>query len=109
MPITIENDVWIGANAVILKGVKIGNGAIIGAGTIVRDDVPPYAICIGNPGRIVKYRFDDEIIDLLLKSKWWMLNKNELEEHEDLFKRDFTENNLENKELLRKFCLKCPK
>jgi acetyltransferase-like isoleucine patch superfamily enzyme len=108
-PITIGNDVWIGANAVIIKGVKIGTGAVIGAGTIVKDDVPPYAICVGNPGKIVKYRFDDEMIDLLLNSKWWMLKKNELEEHEDIFKRDLTENNFETKELLKKFCLKCQK
>jgi acetyltransferase-like isoleucine patch superfamily enzyme len=109
LPITIGNDVLIGANAVILKGVKIGSGAVIGAGTIVMDDVPPYAIYVGNPGKIVKYRFDDEMIDLLLNSKWWMLNTNELEEHEELFKRDFTENNLETKELLQKFCLKFQK
>ncbi len=67
----IGNDVWIGSKAIILQGVKIGTGAIIGAGAVVTKDVPPYAIVVGVPAKIIKYRFDSEIIDKLLCTKWW--------------------------------------
>ncbi|WBV61539.1 CatB-related O-acetyltransferase [Chryseobacterium camelliae] len=69
--VVIGNDVWIGANAIILDGVKIGDGAIIGANTIVTSDVESYAIIVGSPGKLVKYRFLQEEIDYLLKFKWW--------------------------------------
>ncbi len=61
--IIVEDDVWIGKNALILSGVKIGRGAIIGANTIVTKDVPPYAIVVGNPQKIIKYRFSQDIIE----------------------------------------------
>ena len=67
----IGNDVWIGQHATILPGVKIGDGAIIGANTVVSKDVPPYTIVVGNPGVVKKYRFDEETIKLLLELKWW--------------------------------------
>lgn len=66
----IGNDVWIGTGCTIFNNVKIGDGAIIGAGSIVRKDIPPYAIVVG-PSCIVKYRFPKEIIDKLLVMKWW--------------------------------------
>jgi maltose O-acetyltransferase len=65
-PTKINDDVWIGANSVILPGVLIGQGAIIGAGSIVTKDIEPYSIVAGNPARIIKKRFDDETIKLLL-------------------------------------------
>ena len=67
----IGNDVWIGANVFIVDGVKIGNGAIIGAGSVVTKDVDDYAIVGGVPARLIKYRFDKEIIEVLLALKWW--------------------------------------
>lgn len=67
----IGNDVWIGQNAVILPGVYIGDGAIIGANSVVGNDVVPYSIVAGNPARLLRKRFDDELIDLLLRFKWW--------------------------------------
>ncbi len=67
----IDNDVWIGQNAVILPGVHIGDGAIIGANSVVGSDIEPYTIVIGNPAMVLRKRFDDELIDLLLKIKWW--------------------------------------
>ncbi len=71
-PLEIGNDVWIGANAVILPEVnRIGDGAVIGAGSVVNRDVPPYAVLLGNPGRVVKYRFSPEVIARLLAEKWW--------------------------------------
>lgn len=72
------NDVWIGQNAAILPGVHIGDGAIIGANAVVSKDVPPYAIAVGNPAIVKKYRFDEETIDLLLKLKWWDKNIEEV-------------------------------
>ena len=67
----IGNDVWIGQNAVILPGVHIGDGVIIGANAVVGSDVAPYTIVVGNPARVLKKRFDDAFIDLLLRFKWW--------------------------------------
>lgn len=67
----IGNDVWIGQNATILPGVQIGDGAIIGANSVVGSDVAPYTIVVGNPARMVKKRFDEELITLLLRLKWW--------------------------------------
>lgn len=67
----IGNDVWIGQNAVILPGVHIGDGAIIGANSVVGNDVPAYTIFVGNPAKEVRKRFDSEMIDLMLKFKWW--------------------------------------
>ena len=67
----IGNDVWIGQNAVILPGVYIGDGAIIGANSVVGSDVAPFSIVIGNPAKELRKRFDDELIELMLKFKWW--------------------------------------
>ena len=67
----IGNDVWIGQNAVILPGVHIGDGAIIGANSVVGSDVEAYSIVAGNPARLLRKRFDDELINLLSKFKWW--------------------------------------
>ncbi len=70
---TIENDVWIGTRAIVLDGIKIGNGAIIAAGAIVTKDVDPYAIVGGVPARLIKYRFLPETIDFLNRWEWWNL------------------------------------
>ena len=67
----IGNDVWIGQNATIMPGVHIGDGAIIGANSLVSKDVEPYTIVAGNPIRVIRKRFDDELIDLLERFKWW--------------------------------------
>ena len=67
----IGNDVWIGQNAVILPGVHIGDGAIIGANSVVGSDVDPYTIVVGNPAKPLRKRFDTELIELLLRFKWW--------------------------------------
>lgn len=69
--IIIGNDVWIGMNATIMGGVKIGNGAVIGAGAVVAKDVPPYAVVVGNPAKVIKYRFDSVTIEWLQKLRWW--------------------------------------
>lgn len=72
VPLEIGNDVWIGDGVKIMPQVnRIGDGAVIGAGSIVHKDVPPYAVVVGHPARIVRYRFPKEVIDELLASKWW--------------------------------------
>jgi virginiamycin A acetyltransferase len=67
----IGNDVWIGQNATILPGVHIGDGAIIGANSVVGSNVEPYTIVVGNPAKVIRKRFDDELIEIMEKLKWW--------------------------------------
>lgn len=67
----IGNNVWIGFRAIIMPGVRVGDGAIIGAGTVVASDVPPYGVVVGNPGRVIKRRFPDHEIEELLEIAWW--------------------------------------
>lgn len=67
----IGNDVWIGQNATIIPGVHIGDGAIIGANSVVGSDIEPYTIVAGNPARIIRKRFNDELIEIMIKLKWW--------------------------------------
>ena len=67
----LGNDVWVGQNVTFLPGVKIGDGVIIGANSVVASDIPPYSIAVGNPCKVIKKRFDDETIEKLLKLKWW--------------------------------------
>ena len=76
----IGNDVWIGQNAVILPGVHVGDGAIIGANSIVGNDVAPYTVVAGNPARPLRKRFDDELIALLQELKWWDKSIEEINE-----------------------------
>ena len=72
VPLKIGNDVWIGEYALILPNVtEVGDGAVIAAGAVVNKNVPPYAVVVGNPARVVRYRFQKEIIEDLLASKWW--------------------------------------
>jgi len=86
--IIIGNDVWIGAHAVILSGSIIGDGAIIGANAVVTGAIPEYAIVAGSPARVIKYRFDPEIINYLKKLSWWDLPKEFLIENKEIFKKE---------------------
>lgn len=76
--ILIQNDVWIGHGATIMGGVTIHNGGVVGAGAVVTKDVPPYSIVAGNPARVVKYRFEQNEIDALLRTQWWHWNSDTL-------------------------------
>jgi acetyltransferase-like isoleucine patch superfamily enzyme len=80
-PITIWHDVWIWCNVVILSNTKIGIWAVIGSGSIVTKDIPPYAIAVWNPAKVIKYRFNEETIQKLLKSEWWNWDKEKIKEN----------------------------
>ena len=67
----LGSDVWIGAGAVVRAGIKVGHGAVIGANSVVTKDVEPYSVIVGSPGRVIKFRFNQQQIDLLLQSQWW--------------------------------------
>lgn len=84
----IGNDVWIGSQATILPGIKIGDGAIIGAKAVVASDVPPYSIVVGNPGRVVRLRFSPEVIDLLLSVQWWNWDIEKITKHMDVIREN---------------------
>jgi virginiamycin A acetyltransferase len=90
--LVIGHGVWIGQGVMILPNVKVvGNGAVIGAGTVVTKDVPPYSVVVGNPGKIVKYRFTDKIIKIIEETNWWDKDIEELKKNIDLFKAPFNE------------------
>lgn len=84
----IGNDVWIGIGVTILQGVTIGDGAVIGAMSVVASDVPPYAIVVGNPCRIIKYRFTKLQVEKLLSIKWWLFNEEKIIEIADKLQSD---------------------
>lgn len=81
--IIIDDDVWIGYGATILSGVHIGQGAVVAAGAVVTSDVPPYAIVGGVPAKVIKYRFEPELIEALLKIDYSKLTKEQIESHID--------------------------
>lgn len=83
--IIIGNDVWIGARCIIFEGVTIGDGAVIAAGSIIRKDVPPYAV-VGGVDKILRYRFDKETIEKLLKIKWWNWDDKDIREKIYMFR-----------------------
>lgn len=92
--IFIEDDVWIGDHAIILSGVNIGKGAIIGAGAVVAKNIPPYAIVVGNPAKIIKYRFSNDIIDKLNNIDFANIDFNN--SSYDIFDKEITVDNIEN-------------
>ena len=75
----IGNDVWIGQNVTFLPGVHVGDGSIIGANAVVASNVPPYSVVAGNPARVIRKRFDDELIELLEKLQWWNKTTNQIQ------------------------------
>lgn len=81
----VGNDVWIGLGAIVLPGVKVGDGAIVGAGAVVTRDVEPYAVVVGSPARTVRKRFADEDVAWLLKTRWWDRDDAWLQANSDAF------------------------
>lgn len=98
----IGNDVWIGQNVTILPGIHIGDGAIIGANAVVGKNIPPYALAVGNPIQIKKFRFDEETINLLLQFKWWDKDIEEIKELIPLLSSDLSKSKIQLKEILKK-------
>jgi acetyltransferase-like isoleucine patch superfamily enzyme len=93
-PITVGNDVWIGAHVTIMMGVTIGDGAVIGAHSVVRSDVEPYTIVVGNPAQFLKYRFDPALVPAMLDIKWWNWSVDTIVENIHLF-TNYESNNIE--------------
>lgn len=83
--VVIGNDVWVGSNVTFIAGVTVGHGAVIAAGAVVTKDVEPYAIVGGVPAKVIKYRFDKEIIDKLLALEWWNKDVEWLSKNAQLF------------------------
>ena len=83
--IIIGHDVWIGTQTVILSGVIIGNGAIIGANSLVANNIPAYAIAVGNPAKVIKYRFSEETIKKINAMEWWYWDIDKIKANKDLF------------------------
>ena len=75
----IGNDVWIGQNVTFLPGVYVGDGCIIGANAVVGSNIPPYSVVVGNPAKVIRKRFDDEMIELLERLEWWNLNEKQIQ------------------------------
>lgn len=82
---TVGNDVWIGVNVIVKGGMTIGDGAIVGAGAVVTDDIPAYAVAVGVPARVIRYRFEPHEISWLLETRWWDWDERTLRQHS----RDF--------------------
>ncbi|MGQ9445250.1 CatB-related O-acetyltransferase [[Pasteurella] aerogenes] len=91
----IGNDVWIGANSIIMPGVHIGDGAVVGANAVVTKDVPPYAIVAGVPAKIIKYRFSEDMITRLLELKWWNFSDEILKSNISFFQKNISEDELD--------------
>lgn len=85
VPITIGNDVFIGANVTVLEGVTIGDGVVIGAGAVVSKDIPPYAVAVGSPIKVIRYRFSESQINALQRIQWWNFPEEQLKETEQIF------------------------
>ena len=100
-PCVIGNDVWIGSGVTVNRKVHVGNGAILASGTVVTKDVPDYAIVGGVPGRIIKYRFDEETIKRLLVIEWWNWPYETLKENRHLFEVEINESTLTQMETIK--------
>lgn len=90
-PIKIGSDVWIGAEAMVLSGVNIGDGAVIGGGSVVANDVPPYAIAVGSPAKVRSWRFDEQTRNQLLDIKWWDWDEDMIQHNREFFSTDLTD------------------
>ena len=101
-PITIKDDVWIGTGATIMSGITINQGAVVAACSVVTKDVPPYSVVGGNPAKIIKKRFDDAVIDeLMRRADFSKVTQDKMREHTELFYRPLDDQNLD--EILKIF------
>lgn len=98
--IKIGHNVWLGDNIIILPGVSIGNGAIVGAGSIVTKDIPAYSMAVGNPAKVIKNRFDVEMIEFLEVAKWWDWSDEKIKANHKFFKLNLENTNPEEIEII---------
>ncbi len=96
----LGNDVWIGAKASILRGIKVGDGAVIGANALVLEDIPPYAVAVGTPARVIRYRFDEATVARLLAVRWWDWDVDTIRSAADLLRGDLNEEKLRGLEAI---------
>jgi tetrahydrodipicolinate N-succinyltransferase len=88
--VVIGNAVWIGDSVIILPGVTVGNGAVIGAGSVVTKPIPAYAVAVGNPARVIRKRFADDVIALLEQVHWWEWGRDTLLARKEFFETDLS-------------------
>jgi len=93
--IVIGNDVWFGDDVTILSGGEIGDGCIIGASSIVTKKLEPYTICVGNPCKEIKKRYNDDIINFLLKCKWWNWDDNKIKNNQKFFNTNLNDHDVD--------------
>ncbi len=92
--VKVGNDVWIGTRAMIMGGITIGDGAVIGAGSIVTKDVPPYAIVAGVPARVIRYRFQEDEISMVKAQPWWDMPEDFLRSNQSFFQHPLSSDDL---------------
>ena len=90
-PISIGNGCWIGDRVTVLSGVSIGDGAVVGAGSVVTKDVPDFAIFAGNPARLIKMRFERSVVDMLVDLKWWDWSEDKIRKNKCFFESDLSQ------------------
>lgn len=100
-PIVLGHGVWCGYGCTILKGVTIGNGAVVGAGSVVTKNIPPYHIANGNPAKVVRPRFREELFELLEQLQWWNRTVSELESLRPAFDLNFVSEHEKAMDLLQ--------
>lgn len=100
--VVVGNDVWLGHGALVLPGVTLGDGAVVGGGSVVTDDVEPFTIVVGNPARPVRRRFSAEVQELITRSRWWDRTEEELESCRPVFEADL--DSAAGADLLRRMC-----
>ncbi len=89
--VTLGHNCWIGDNVTILRKADIGIGAVIGAGSVVTKPIPDFAIAVGNPARVLRYRFTEDIITFLLECRWWEWDKEKMRRNKEFFETDLTQ------------------
>jgi acetyltransferase-like isoleucine patch superfamily enzyme len=101
-PVFVGNDVWIGQGVSIVRkpGLTVGDGAVIGAGAVVTKSIPPYAIAVGIPARVIRYRFSDAIIEALMALRWWDWPKEKILKNWDLLSGTLTEETVEQLKII---------
>ncbi|OOE73670.1 CatB-related O-acetyltransferase [Salinivibrio sp. ML290] len=93
--VTIGNGVWIGDSVIILPGANVGNGAVIGAGSVVTKSIPPFSIAVGNPARVIKYRFSSDVISIIKDIEWWSWSYKKMNDYRRFFEIDLSSINSE--------------